>query len=52
MELQEDEEHNELSIADGKDPSFLGLLFIVALVFGVFFQVGLKKLPVYVIYYT
>lgn len=36
----------ELTVHNGKDPIFIGLLIVVSVLFGVFFRVVLKKIPV------
>ena len=39
-------EHEELSIHDGIDPLFIGLLSVVALFIGVLIRLALRKLPI------
>lgn len=39
----------ELTIHDGKDPLFIGLLTLVAILFGIVFRVLEKKIPLYVV---
>lgn len=39
-------EHHDFAVHAGKDPSFIGILVVVALLFGIVFHTALKKLPV------